>query len=228
MKKLFFGSLVSAVLMGSLPAHADNHVTAISREDLSHGGMTTVSELLNELPRKELGLHLFYQDVSALAPGGTSTFGSGVIGLGASFSMRPNPGSPLYIRGVAGWGRGSEKLEDPGLVYDGTYSTLYGSAAAGLILPITRRGAVYGQGGLFYSTTRAEFEDDTNSIEGEPFGVFGIDTAIGLRYGVGSGNNSVFLEHYNQLGWGSGEDGDIKYSSTVKYGCFRGGYNFGF
>lgn len=241
MKKQLFWSLVPLLLAAAAPVAADDRaesraVSVISSEELQSRGILTPRELLESLPKQQFGVHTFYQDVHALQPSSgpgspVFSYGGSVIGLGADYTFRPNVSSGFYLRGIAGYGFGGEKIEveQTGITFTDkvTFKALYGSAAGGIITPITKKTSVYGQAGLFYSTTKATFDDGTDEIDGEPFNVFGLDTAVGLRWNCG-GKSGVFFEHYSQFGWGSGEDGDAKYNETVKYGCFRGGYAFGF
>lgn len=217
----------------AVDANSTSPATTITSEELRSAGVNNIADLLDRipnirsLPTKEIGLNVFYQDAHVLQTGAGGTFGTAVIGAGATFNWRPNAASGLFYRFGVGYGVGSEKFEDPVAVLKGSTHTLYGNAGIGGVLAITRKSGVYGTAGLSYSTTGGSFDNGTTETDFESFNVFGLDTSVGVRFNA-RGSNSIFLEQYSVFGWGSGEDGDNKYNESVKYGCFRGGYLFGF
>lgn len=239
MKRKALWSIVPFLLIAAPAAAVDvespTPVSTISSEEIRSSGMSDVTALLNQLPRSEAGVNVFYQDVHAVTPGGSGVpifgFGGAVVGAGAHYQYRPNVNSGFYLRGMGGFGVGSQTAEwDVGsisVIDKVSFSSVYGSAAGGVIMPIRRTTGAYAQAGLFYSTTKATFDDGTDEEDGEPFKVIGIDTAIGLRQGIG-GKNSLFFEQYSQYGWGSAKQDGSEYKESVKYGCFRGGIHFGF
>ncbi len=221
-------------LLAVTPAFAAGSNDVISREELEATPVASVADILSKLPKQEAGIQVFYQDADALTPGGMGSavynWSGSVIGAGVDYTFRPNVNSGLYYRGMGGYGIGNEKLEVGGVAgYTDkvTLKAIYGSLDIGCLAPITTKTAAYGQIGAFYSTTKGTFDDGVSEVDGEPFKVFGLDTAVGLRYSVGA-RNSAFIEQYSQFGWGSGEQDGSKYNASVKYGCFRGGMRFGF
>lgn len=182
-----------------------------------------------------IGVSVGYQDLLALAPSAfpgppvwNGTTDGAVLTAGLAYRNRLGSDSNWYFDGGLLYGTGSAKLEDTGTfpnVFKENLTAVYGNAGIGYVLPITKKTSIYGAGRLFYSSATSKWEDDTDEFESEPFKTFGYEPAIGCTHRL-SPSLSYFGEFYSQFGWGSGEVGNVKYNTTVKNSCWRGGLLF--
>lgn len=187
----------------------------------------------NGAPNVLLGGNLGFQDAHVAVPytgGGTPSFqgveGGSVLNIGATYrNSLGASGNWQFTAGgdfglLSGW-----KYEDDTGEFSGRLKGWGVRAGLEYLQPVGDRVSIYGGGRLFYSSMTGEYEDDTDTVEGEPFNVFGFEPAIGCLHRM-SDAYSFFGEFYNQFGIGSTEVGSEKYSEWVKYGCWRGGVLF--
>lgn len=220
--------MVAALLVAApLAAVADNGMDAI---------IPSTSLTQEDLVNRSLGVSIGFQDLLALAPSFSptpsfsGTTSGAALTFGATYRNRFGGTSPWYFEVGGGWGTGGAKYEDNGPIpfeQKESLTTYYGNAGLGYIQMINRKVSFYGAGRLFYSSTTAKWEDDTDEYESEAFNVYGFEPAIGCNHRMGKGW-SMYGEFYNQYGWGSGEVGDESFNTNVKYGCWRGGALFHF
>jgi hypothetical protein len=186
-----------------------------------------------DLPRNRLGVGIFFQDVVALTPG-TGGFiapvDGAVIGVAGTYQRRVSLDSGWFLDAGAGYGVGKETVQvfQPFAFRDVTsFTAAFARAGLGYEVRLSRHASAHASGGLFYSRTRATFDNGGSKVDGERFNAFGIDEALGGRLDL-HGGAGLYGEHYTSFGWGSGRGPDAKYSASVKYGCYRGGLIVGF
>ena len=219
--------IVILVVVAAAPAWADPHPESLATA-------SSVSDRgLADQPRNRAGIGIFFQDVVALTPetgGFIAPLDGAVIGVAGTYQRRLSFDGGWFLDAGAGYGVGTETIEvfQPFAFKDKTsFKAVYGRAGLGYEVRLSQRASAHASGGLFYSRTRATFDNGSSKVDGENFNAFGIDKALGGRLSL-SGNTGLYCEQYSAYGWGSGRGPDAKYSASVKYGCYRGGLMFGF
>jgi len=179
-----------------------------------------------DLPNLSVGVNWNFQDVHAFFPStfGLQPAGGAVAGLGLTYKNRLSSSDGWFVDAGAGIGWGGDKVVDETIdvTQKANFTSIYGNAGLGYMVPITKKVSAYGSGRLFYSTTTLTADNGTTEEDGEPFKVFGVEKALGGSVKIGE-RYSLYGEHYSQFGWGSGKGNDTRYNETVKYGCYRGG-----
>jgi hypothetical protein len=216
-------ALALAVIPAGATAHPEPYVPPSAADDRDPA----------DLPRNRLAVGLFFQDVVALTPaagGFIAPLEGAVIGVAASYQRRTSYGGGWFLDLGGGYGVGEEAVQvfQPFAFKDKTsIRAAFGRGGVGYEVRLTRRVVAHGGSGLFFSRTRATFDNGSSTVEGETFNAFGLDAALGGRVGMG-GNTGLYAEHYAAYGWGSGKGADAKYSASVKVGGYRGGLTLGF
>jgi hypothetical protein len=183
---------------------------------------------------QSIGVHYFFQNVRAMTPwedGPVGTADGAVLGVGATFQRRLSAASPFYLEAGGGYGLGrteTRNVQGAASTIDRIdFTTVYGDAGFGRLVPISSRISALGSGRLFYSGTRGSFRTAGSTRDGRTYGVFGLEESIGWRIRV-IGRLVMDGEYSARIGWGSGKDGRAKAAGTVKSDSYRGGFLFGF
>jgi hypothetical protein len=188
---------------------------------------------LEKQPLNHLGVGLFFQDVVALTPGTGGFIGpvsGAVMGVAFTYQRRLSSESGWFLDAGAGdgWGREANEVVQPiAFTKRTSFSAQYGRAGMGYEVRITDKASAFASAGVFYSATRARFDNGGSAVDGARFKTWGLDQALGLRVAVG-GAVALHGELVASHGWGSGKGPDAAYRATVKSGAARGGVLFGF
>ncbi|NOT33921.1 MAG: hypothetical protein HOP12_07100 [Candidatus Eisenbacteria bacterium] len=177
-------------------------------------------------------VRLYHSGATALTPaifGGIESLQGSVVGVDVSLRGSLGEGPWGWVLG-GGFGVGSEKYTDSNAISPNELSISLSSFQGRVGFDYSAKvgeAEVYMGPALCYSSTRGTLDDGAGEEDGEPFGVFGLETCLG-GYAPFSPQWGLSAEVYGLIGSGSGSEGEEEISGLHQEVGFRTGLRFQF